>query len=273
MAKNEDAEVGAMQQTDGPGDQPMQDDAGASAGGLLSTDRAIAIGAVLMVLAIIATALATYVVLDGRSSSAIQDLESEVASLRESRNADATRIGELTADLESATADRDALTASEAALEERIAALQGRLEALQAENATLRSQLDQGPGFEPSTPTIAFESTLRYAEGSFDEDQYLLVVDILVTNDTDTVGFFSTYDFELKAPDQTRYAILALSAVASQPRFISGIQTLPGGRVEIQSQALDPGESVRGSVVFYVTDPSVTDFTITYHDTQYDFTV
>ena len=54
--------------------------------------------------------------------------------------------------------------------------------------------------------------------------------------------------------------------MASQPRFVSGVSDLPGGRIELDGQELAPSETVTGSLVFYVPKP-VRTFSFSYHGT------
>jgi len=95
--------------------------------------------------------------------------------------------------------------------------------------------------------------------------EFFLIVDITARNpDPAKPADFSVYDFRLKGPDTTVFPLVEQSPVATQPRFAGGVENLPGGRIQILSQQLAPGETVKGSLVFYVPKP-VSSFTLTYH--------
>ncbi len=230
--------------------------------------RALGIGVVAVALVAVATAMGTYVVMGGPSAGGSDPSATPQGSLSASGGPDGL-IDQLAAAevrIEALEAENAQLVEQGAADGRRLERLRASVEAIQAGSDMLRQQIAEltAPQ-DPLPPTVEYGSAVRYAEDWFSGRQYLLVLDVLVQNPHDREVFFTPSDFELKAPDSTRYAILAESAVASQPRFSSGVESLPRGHVEIESQLLDPGESVRGSVVFYVTDADVVTFTVDYH--------
>ena len=102
--------------------------------------------------------------------------------------------------------------------------------------------------------------------------EFLLIVNVTARNpDPTKPAELSVYDFRLKGPDNTVYPLLEQSPVATQPRFAGGVENLPGGRIQISSQQLAPGETVKGSLVFFVPKP-VSRFTLTYHGTTQQLT-
>lgn len=182
----------------------------------------------------------------------IHDLDQQLAGLT-------STVTDLTHQVDTLGTDKAALTA-------QLSDLRARADTLSQDNAALRAQLG-GP--QPVTPDISFGTVLK--DGSWFDylgtGEFLLIVDVTARNpDPAKPADFSVYDFRLKGPDNTVYPLLEQSPVATQPRFAGGVENLPGGRIQISSQQLAPGETVKGSLVFYVPKP-VSRFTLTYHGT------
>ena len=129
-----------------------------------------------------------------------------------------------------------------------------------------------------ATPTVtylgAFKDTRFSNPGGagFASGEFILIVDVLVSNDTPNQAHFDATDFSLKDIEDNVFDLLRNSSVGSQPRFVGGVTGLPGGRSEIKSRDLKPGEKVKGSLLFYITK-NVSEFTITHGDTSERITV
>jgi cell division protein FtsB len=173
-----------------------------------------------------------------------------------------TRVAALTEQVTDLTARVDAVTADNSALEDQNAALSGQLDGARTQiadltkrNTELKAQVE---GLTPTEPVFA---RLRYdavlGESKWFEPEgsgaFLLIIDVRVHNpDAERPAYFSPYDVRVKGPDDAVYPLLEASPVASQPRFVSGVSDLPGGRIQLSGQELAPSETVTGSLVFYV---------------------
>lgn len=172
----------------------------------------------------------------------------------------ATRLSELEAELAASEAELAASVADNSTLDEQLAAREAQLRALQGEKEAVEEQLSALLNPTATWPSVDYGTALRGCVGCFSGDKYLLVLDVAVTNEGASTAWFSTADFKLKGPDGTVYPTIDQSPVAYAR------DGLPRGRIEILSQELQPGEEVRGSLVFYVGRNGVNSFTITYHD-------
>jgi hypothetical protein len=107
------------------------------------------------------------------------------------------------------------------------------------------------------TPRVTYGEVISFSSSGagFTDGETILAVDIVVTNVTANNAEFDAEDFRLKDSDKNTYELLRASSVGSQPRFVGGITGIPGGRSEIRSQELQPEESVKGTILFYVTRP------------------
>lgn len=217
-------------------------------GRVVTVRRALALAAIAAVLAAILGAAAA--VLFTRTQ--VDDLDRQVSTLT-------ARVAGLGSQIEVLTSDKAALTG-------QLSQARAEVAALTRQNTDLREQITGMSGPEPVVATVSYDAVTTAAKWFLPQDgAYFLIVDVTVANpDPQREAFFSTYDFRLKGPDATAYPILEQSPVASEPRFLSGVSDLPGGRIQVQSQQLAPSETVKGSLVFFVTKP-VSEFTITYH--------
>ncbi len=216
-----------------------------SGGRMVALWKAVVVGSVAAVVVALAAVALTAVVANGRAD----ELDKTVGALD-------TQVTALQAQVTSLAAQNSALTG-------QVSVLQGQVNTLTMQNSALRAEL----GTAMVVPTVTYGAALEQTGLFAGSQAYLLVLDVTVHNPSGTdAAQFSTFDFRLKGPDQTVYPLLESSAVAGQPRFARGVEGLPGGRVQIQGQQLAAGETVRGSLVFYVTKP-VTTFTVVYHGT------
>lgn len=105
--------------------------------------------------------------------------------------------------------------------------------------------------YEPVYATIdvtnSFAARDWFEEGS---TEFLLVLDVNMTNETDEELWFSSYEMKLKGQDDTVYPSLGASPVGYLAQN-EGMK-LPDGRLELSDVSLQPDERVRGSLVFYV---------------------
>jgi len=204
--------------------------------------KAVVVGGVAALLVATAASVGTYAMTD--RSSDVTDLEQQVASLT-------SEVGSL----KSTVADQAS----------SIATLQAQNSTLTATNARLRKQLAEVTNPATVYPTVVFGKSVKDASLFAGSSAYFVVVDVTVTNSNATkTAFFLPGDVRLKTLDGRVFPILEQSPVASQPRFRSGVETLPGGRVQLQPVDVRPGETVKGALVFYVTDPKVTTFLVSY---------
>lgn len=204
--------------------------------------KAVVVGGAAALLVAAAASAGTYAMSD--KSGEVTDLQREVATLT-------TKVGSLEATVADQTSSLETLQAQNATLT--------------ATNTALRKQLAEATNPRTVYPNVSFGAAVKDASLFTGSSAYFVVVDVTVTNpDATHSAFFVPGDVRLKSLDGRVFPILDQSPVASQPRFRSGVETLPGGRVQLQAMDVRPGETAKGSLVFYVTDPKITTFTVSY---------
>ncbi len=217
-------------------------------GRVVSIRKAVVLAVIAAVLTGLLSAAATTLITRGQ----VDDLEAQVGTLT-------SRVSGLTEQVDGLAADKEGLTAA-------AGSSRAELEALTRQNAELRAQLEGAASEEPPVAEVSYDAVVKADTWFLHEGTgaFLLIVDVTVTNpDADRDAYFSPYDFRLKGLDGTVYPLIDQSPVASQPRFLSGVSDLPGGRIQVGSQGLAPAETIKGSLVFYVPKP-VQKFSITY---------
>lgn len=123
-----------------------------------------------------------------------------------------------------------------------------------------------GDGTIPSASiTIEGATTVNLAsEADPDSNDKLVIIDILLVNNTSTDVYFSSGQYKLK--DQNNYEYNISGEYSYGYGGTTGyIEDLPGDRVALSYTTLKPGEKARGSLVFKVTRP-VSKFNL--YDTQ-----
>jgi outer membrane murein-binding lipoprotein Lpp len=209
-----------------------------------------------------------------------EELEGSIATLTAQVDSLAEQAGTLTAQAGTLTVQVDGLAAEKADLADALATAQAQAESLGEQNAALRAQVaDLTPDVEPPAAEVAFGSVSRvtrilFPPGDPDErpgsylirpkGSFLLFVDVTVTNpDAVDDAWFSTDDVELKGPDDTTYAPVQRSKL----RFP---EPMHWGQLEYLM--LGPSETVKGVLVFYVSEPA-TEFSITYDGATTDLSL
>ncbi len=241
--------------------------------------KALVLGAlVALVVGILSAAGATYVA----SGPTDEELEGSIATLTAQVDSLAEQAGTLTAQAGTLNVQVDGLAAEKADLADSLADAQAQVESLGEQNAALRAQVaDMTSQQEPPAAEVTFGSVLKatrihFQPDSADEDpaygyyrirpkgSFLLFVDVTVTNpDGVEDAWFSTYDVELKGPDDTTYSQVQRSKVRSPVPKMWG---------QLEDLMLAPSETVKGILVFYVPEPA-TEFTISYHGTTTDLSL
>jgi hypothetical protein len=223
--------------------------------------RAIGVGlAGAVLLATVATLVTANVLNRSSEVNALNDRVAQQSGELEGLRAEVAAAGDMQTRVTQLEAEMAALDGEKVELAAEVEARDQQVSALQADKTALEDQLSRILNPEVTWPDVEYGMALRGCVGCFSGDKYLLVLDVTVTNDTSNTAWFSTADFKLKGPDGTVYPIIDQSPVAYTR------DSLPRGRIEIMSQELQPGEQVRGSLVFYVGRNGVTQFTITYHE-------
>jgi len=241
-----------------PGDALTASDIPPGEARVVRLSFALALGAILVVVAVGGGAIAAW---------RLSDLTGDLAAVRTERDTLDLRVQQLISTNGQLVERITDIDSQISGLVSEVHALEAEVQLLRAENASLEEQLLQLQNPDVAELIIVFGSAFRFCRTCFGAGEFLLVVDLTVSNpDTEDIAFFSTSSFKLKGPDNTVYPLLADSPVGRQPRFISGVTGLPDGRIEIRSQALEPGEVIRGVVVFYVTAAALETFVISYDE-------
>jgi hypothetical protein len=164
---------------------------------------------------------------------------------------------DLSAKIASQSASLDLLKSENSNLKEKVKSLESYIKGFEAvQVGKLMVELGEA---------IHFGSELGGAGLSNNTDYDLLLIDVTVKNDTKSSLYLSVPGFQLKDSTNFVHYYYTESQVGSQPRFFGGgiNQFLPDGKREIRSQEVGAGETLTGTLIFYVPK-NLNDFTLKY---------
>lgn len=132
--------------------------------------------------------------------------------------------------------------------------LDEKMSALEEENNRIKN---------PQQATLALTTgEVKHNKETYnDSGKDLLYIDLAVKNESAVEGYFSPYSLRLKDDDDKIHPLCQDSAVGYYV-CQSGLD-LPQGKVELKSLAVRPGETVKGTVAFYVPK-SLNSYTLSY---------
>lgn len=153
------------------------------------------------------------------------------------------------------TQARQTLQGDKSRLEQQIADLTSQKQALSNTNNELEHTIETLRQPARVVPVASVQSSQHFGGGVYfydnDANDFLLV-NVTLKNTGSDSSTVNPSDFKLKDSDSHAYPLYQSSAVGGQPRFVTGVELLPPGIVELRFQTIESNETVKGTLIFYV---------------------
>lgn len=174
-----------------------------------------------------------------------------------------TRLDEQVAKNRTLTDSNKQLSREKKKITQQLTAAKDEAASLDKKVVSLEKELNLLKTPEQATLMLAVASAIHNKATYNESGTDLLYIDLTVKNESGIDGFFSPYNLRLKDSSNRTHPLCEDSAIGYYV-CRSGLE-LPAGKVELKAVSIKAGETVQGTIAFYVPK-TLNTYTLDYGD-------